>query len=303
MNEKFYGRHFPNATKSVEEIQKKFALVLLNDHPAISSPKPYVPNMLDVAGLHIPEKPKPLPQHVGKILNATSQGFIYVAIGNPYPDNVMQRILQQFQMLNHTIVWNTNHSPSAKLRIPRNVKFYPKISHYAVLEHPKCKLLISEAGFLSVIESIHYGLTILGLRNIYGKPGEFFDAVEKIKTGISVKLGPNSLKDNHIYWSVVELLQNENYTKLAKIKSLQLRDQQNTPMQRAIFGIEYVLRHNGAAHLRNLRQNLNSWQFYNLDVWLILCLVVLTVLAIFYMIVYFCGKVVRKAYRRKYKND
>ncbi|XP_073813172.1 UDP-glucosyltransferase 2-like [Musca autumnalis] len=304
VNRKFYRQHFPNATKTMEDIQQQFASILLNDHYAISTPRPYVPNMIEVAGLHIPENPEPLPQDITSILNnLDSQGFIYVAIENLFPHNIMKALFKQFEMLNETIVWNAKHTPSSVLLIPANVKIFTNFSHFSILGHRNCKLLISHGSHLSVIESIHYGVPIIGLTNANGNPGELFNPVDKIETGVTLKIGTKSLQNNQIYQTILNVLQNDTYIKLAKLKSIQFRDQQNTPMQRAIFWVEYVIRHNGADHLRNLGQNLNTVQFYNIDVWLFICLIVFVTLVICYYIVNVILKCLRKFHTRKYKNE
>ena len=45
-----------------------------------------------------------------------------------------------------------------------------------------------------------------------------------------------------------------------------IRDQPETPKERALFWVEYVLRHNGARHLRSAARDLNFFQYYCLDV-------------------------------------
>ncbi|XP_061400894.1 UDP-glycosyltransferase UGT4-like, partial [Musca vetustissima] len=251
LNKKYYQLRFPNASKTVEEVQKNISLILLNDHHAISKPKPYLPNMIEVAGLHIPEVPEPVAPQILKMLNADTheKGFIYVAIEEHFPDNVMQNILNQFGMVKSMILWNSPQYPSAVLRVPSNVYFFRNLSHHGILSHPNCKLLISHGSYLSVIESIHYGIPILGLKSPHIKTGEKFNYVEKISTGISLKIAAKSLQDQQIYKAIQ--------------KSFQFRDRQNTPMQTAIYWLEYVLRHRGAPHLIHLGHNLNTWQFYN----------------------------------------
>lgn len=40
----------------------------------------------------------------------------------------------------------------------------------------------------------------------------------------------------------------------------------NKPLDRAVFWIEYVLRHQGAVHLRSAARDLNYLQYFSLDV-------------------------------------
>jgi glucuronosyltransferase len=52
----------------------------------------------------------------------------------------------------------------------------------------------------------------------------------------------------------------------AKELSTIFRDQPQTPVERAVFWVEYVMRHNGAPHLRSPARDLNIIQYHSLDV-------------------------------------
>lgn len=52
--------------------------------------------------------------------------------------------------------------------------------------------------------------------------------------------------------------------------SNRFRDQPDTPLGRTVYWIEFVLRHNGASHLRLASQDLAPYQRYLLDVYLLL---------------------------------
>ena len=45
-----------------------------------------------------------------------------------------------------------------------------------------------------------------------------------------------------------------------------MRDQPETPQDRAVFWAEYVIRHKGAKHLQSAARNLNFFQYYCVDV-------------------------------------
>lgn len=43
-------------------------------------------------------------------------------------------------------------------------------------------------------------------------------------------------------------------------------DEMNKPLDRAVFWVEYVLRHQGAVHLRSAARDLNYIQYFSIDV-------------------------------------
>lgn len=57
-----YGKVFSNPKPSLDTLKRNVALVLLNTHFSISYPRPYVPNMIEVGGMHIKRSPSPLPE-------------------------------------------------------------------------------------------------------------------------------------------------------------------------------------------------------------------------------------------------
>lgn len=60
--------------------------------------------------------------------------------------------------------------------------------------------------------------------------------------------------------------------------SRRYRDQPMTPSETAVYWIEYVLRHNGAPHLRWAGLDLSFWSYHNLDVFGFMAAIVLIVL-------------------------
>jgi glucuronosyltransferase len=56
------------------------------------------------------------------------------------------------------------------------------------------------------------------------------------------------------------------YSSEAKRLSVIARDEPKSPVQRAVFWTEYVIRHKGAKHLRPAGEHLNWFQLHSLDV-------------------------------------
>lgn len=70
-----------------------------------------------------------------------------------------------------------------------------------------------------------------------------------------------------------------------KVKSI-LEDQPLTGVEKAIWYIEYVLRHNGTAHLRYPGADLPLYKYLLLDVIAVICLFILLLLLIVVKLVY-----------------
>lgn len=158
------------------------------------------------------------------------------------------------------------------MRIPRNVHFFKDLSHHSVLSHPNIHLFVSHGDYLNIINSIYYGIPILGIPRYDGQNDDYVDKIKKIGNGLSLSL--RQFNERSLAMALNDLLATTQYRNEAKLKSRIFRDQQNTPMEKAVYWVEHVIRYKGAKHLCNLGQNLNVWQFYNLDVYAsILCII------------------------------
>jgi glucuronosyltransferase len=89
-----------------------------------------------------------------------------------------------------------------------------------------------------------------------------------------------NLTANSLTWAINEVLNNPNYEKSVEKIGKRLNDQPQTPMERAIFWIEYVLRHDGATFMQTSAQFLNPIEYNNLDVYAVFGIIILLVISI-----------------------
>lgn len=127
------------------------------------------------------------------------------------------------------------------------------------------------------MESAYHGVPILGIPI-------FFDQEINMrgiqKYGYSNKLEIVGLKEEQLETIVREMLTNSSYAVRAKEVSALMKDQPQSPMERAVYWTEYVIRHKGAPHLRSAARNLSWWQYHSIDVLTFLGAIVFTVIAV-----------------------
>lgn len=99
-----------------------------------------------------------------------------------------------------------------------------------------------------------------------------------------------NLTANSLTWAINEVLNNPSYVKNVKEIGKRLNDQPQTPMERAIFWVEYVLRHDGATFMQTSAQFLNSIEYNNLDVYAVLGMIVFLAISI---PIYLCWKTLK----------
>ncbi|XP_005175208.1 UDP-glycosyltransferase UGT5 [Musca domestica] len=276
--EELYGKYFPNARLSLEEARRNVSLVLLNDHFTLRSARPYVPNMIEVGGLHIKRQPDPLPQDLQELLDKAENGVIYFSLGSNIKSKDLsaqkiQMFLEAFRNLKYTILWKFEEDNLPNK--PGNVitrKWFPQPS---VLAHPNVKLFISHGGYLSTTETIYHGKPILGIPLL---GDQFMNVKNAVKAGYALSLSLDQVTPQTLRKTILELLTNPVYTQNVQQRSKQFRDTPLTPLETAIYWTEYVLRHEGAVHMRNAGVELNFIQYHNIDVYLILFVVFVAVL-------------------------
>lgn len=77
---------------------------------------------------------------------------------------------------------------------------------------------------------------------------------------------PN-LTEVSLSWAMNEVLSNRMYKENVLKISKRLTDQPQTAMDKAVFWIEYVLRHDGAYFMQTSAQHLSFIEYHNLDIY------------------------------------
>lgn len=147
--------------------------------------------------------------------------------------------------------------------LPSNVLAMDWLPQDGILAHPNTKLFISHCGLSSVNEAKYRGIPILGIP-IFGDQQENAQGIEK--EGWALTLSYPDLTEEGLTAALNEILTNRTYSDIAKQVSLRFRDRPMTALDTAVFWSEYVMRHNGAPHLKSDAAFLNFWQKNSLDV-------------------------------------
>jgi len=262
-----YAKYFPTAKKSLEEVLDSFSLMLLGQHFSLSYPRPYLPNMIEVGGLHLQQQFEKLPQELADFVEQSDQGVIYFSMGSniksvDLPPATRQVLMETFTSLPQRVLWKFEDDQLPEK--PSNVfisKWFPQPD---ILAHPNVKLFITHGGLLSTIESIYFGKPVLGLPVFYDQHLNVQRA-KQAGYGLSADIWSTNLTE--LTSLIQELLTEPSYAAAAQLKSKLFRDQKETALERAIWWTEYVLRHKGANHLRCASRDLDFIQFHGLDTW------------------------------------
>ncbi len=256
----------------LEDLEKDVSAILVNSHIAIHSPKPLMPGVINIGGVHI--KPaQPLPRDIQKFMDEAEAGVIYFSTGSMIdssrlPRNIKAAILKVFGSLKQRVLMKMN--PENITELPSNVLMKQFVPQSDVVAHKNCILFVSHGGYLALIEAITNAVPMLIIPFIFDQVSNAIIAESK---GFALKLYLKEVTEKALKDKIDELINNEKYREKAKEISRIFNDNPRKPLDEAIYWIEYVARHKGAKHLKSGAINLPWYKYLLLDVlaFIILC--------------------------------
>ncbi|XP_053192998.1 UDP-glucuronosyltransferase 2C1-like [Scomber japonicus] len=247
-------------------------------------PRPTMPNVIYMGGFQC--KPaKPLPQHLEEFVQSSGEhGVIIMSLGtfvNDLPADLTNNIAAAFATLPQKVIWSYKGDRPAALG--NNTIVVDWMPQNDLLGHPKIKLFVAHGGTNGVQEAIYHGVPIVGIPLFFDQ----YDNLLRLKDRGAAKILSISTvdKDNNFLNAILEVLNEPSYRINMQRLSMLHRDQPVKPMDNALFWIEFVMRHKGAAHLKAQSYRLPWYSYHSVDVFLFLAVVMLLVLSTFFILI------------------
>lgn len=198
--------YFPNGP-NLEDVIYNVSLVLLNSHPSIYQPVPYVPNMIEIGGFHV-QPPKKLPQDLQDFLDTAADGVIYFSMGSnlksaQFPAAVRNVFLKTFSKLKQKVLWKWEEDTLPGQ--PPNVKLSKWLPQQDILAHPNVRLFITHGGLLSTTETIYHGVPTLAIP-VYGD--QKYNARIAVNNGYGLMLPYQDITEENLTNKIFEVLNN-----------------------------------------------------------------------------------------------
>ncbi|CAH1105629.1 unnamed protein product [Psylliodes chrysocephalus] len=254
---------FPDAPE-LSTILYNTSLILTPFHVSLGDPVPLQQNIKEIGGYHV-TPPKPLPKDLQDFMDSSTEGVVIFSMGSnvksgDFTPETIKTILNAFSKIKQKVLWKFEVDLPDK---PANVKILPWLPQSDVLAHPNTVAFISHGGLLGTTEAVYHGVPILGLP-------AFWDQVKNIgvavKKGYGLKADFYNLDEQSFSSALQEIVNNPKYRNTAKERSRIMHDDPVKQLDKAVFWIEYVIRHKGAPHLRSAAVNLRWYQLYLLDI-------------------------------------
>ncbi|XP_044750031.1 UDP-glycosyltransferase UGT5-like isoform X3 [Coccinella septempunctata] len=266
-------KHLGEDHPPLSKYGNNMSLILVNTHFSLNLARPLVPNVVEVGGLHITNA-KPLPKNIEKFINESTHGVIYFSLGSmikghTFPQEKREAFLKAFARLPQRVLWKwENETMPGK---PDNVMIQKWMPQFDILSHPNVKAFISHGGLLGTTEAVHCGVPMVVMPQ-YGDQHTNAKAVEANGGGVVLYL--KEATEETVYQSLKTILEPEFRAK-AKALSERFRDRPMSPMDTAIYWVEYVARHKGAPHMKTAAVDMPLYQYLLLDVLAFLAAIIL----------------------------
>ncbi|XP_049766879.1 UDP-glucosyltransferase 2-like [Schistocerca cancellata] len=291
-------KHFRDPSMPpLADLERNTSLLLLNSHFSFDYPRPLVPNAVEVAGMHI-KPPKKLPQDLQTFMDSATNGVIFFSMGSGIksanlPKGMQSAFLSVFSKLKQKVLWK--YEEDSLPNQPANVRIGKWFPQSDILAHKNLKLFITHGGVMSMQEALYSGVPLLGFP-IFGDQES--NLLRAQSAGYAIMLALNNITEESIGWAVNELLTNPSYMQNARKYSQLFHDRPEKPLDRAVYWVEYVLRHRGARHLRSAALDLAWHQYLLLDV---IAFVVLCALSVLVIVVIAVKLLIRTFFRKSDK--
>ncbi|XP_068212407.1 UDP-glucosyltransferase 2-like [Palaemon carinicauda] len=241
-------QYFPGVMPPVEELYEKSHLTLINEHFALNGPVPLLPTQVEVGTINA-KPPKPLEKDLEEFFEASGDaGVIYFSLGSivrgkDMPSVYKVMFLEAFRRLPQRVVWKYEGDDLVN-DLPTNVIIKKWLPQQDILGHPKTRLFISHCGNLGTQEAKYHGVPVLAVPVAFDQSR---NAARMARKGFGLVLNWEDMSADAIFDAVQTLLTDPSYATRIKQVSEAIKDQKETPAERAVWWIEYVIR----AHARN----------------------------------------------------
>ncbi|KAM4746508.1 UDP-glucuronosyltransferase 2A1-like [Anableps anableps] len=278
----FVHRHFGKDVHYMELVQAADIWLMRNDF-TFEFPRPTMPNIIYMSGFQC--KPsKTLPKELEEFVQSSGEhGVIVMTLGTlveELPEDLTEDIAAAFAELPQKVIWR--HKGKKPSSLGRNTLILDWLPQNDLLGHPKTKLFVAHGGTNGMQEAIYHGVPLVGLPLMFDQEDNFFRMESR---GVAKVLDIATVNKDIFLEALKEVLYEPSYREKMKELSSLHRDQPMKPLDRAMFWIEFVMRHKGAAHLRTESYKMSTIQYHSIDVLAFLLTVVLLIFAVFIFVV------------------
>ncbi|KAM8866133.1 UDP-glucuronosyltransferase 2A1-like [Synchiropus picturatus] len=261
--DQFYSE-FKGKPTSACELLGKADMWLIRTYWDFDFPRPSLPNFKFIGGIHC-RPAKPLPEDMEKFVQSSGDdGVVVFTLGSAIKnltDDKADMIATALARLPQKVLWR--YSGSKPLSLGANTRIYDWIPQNDLLGHSKTRVFITHGGTNGIYEAIYHGVPMVGIPMFADQPDNMAHLKAK---GVALILNLNFMKAEDLTNVVNTIINNKSYKENAMHLSRIHHDRPMSPLEEAVFWIEFTMRNKGAKHLRVQAHELTWYQYHSLDV-------------------------------------
>ncbi|XP_050735242.1 UDP-glycosyltransferase UGT5-like [Eriocheir sinensis] len=261
---------------SLAELRLNSSLFITNSVRTMENPTlPYTPTVVHAGGIHC-RPAEPLPEDLQQwVAGAGKPGVIFFSLGtfvksSTLPEGYKKVLLEVFGSLQQRVLWKWDED--AMEGLPPNVRLSKWLPQQDILGHQQLQLFITHGGLLSTQEASYHGVPVLGLPVAVDQHQNMKRAQRE---GWGRFLHWEDLNYDSLRGNILQMIGDTRFRDEAQRRAKVMRDQPLSPGDWTTYWVEYVLRHQGARHLRSTALDMPWYQLYNADVWAVVVVVTL----------------------------
>ncbi|KAM6894881.1 UDP glucuronosyltransferase 5 family, polypeptide G1 [Lycodopsis pacificus] len=290
-------RHFPPGTDLLS-LERAADIWLVRTDFVFEFPRPTMPNVVYIGGFQCKQS-HPLPIELEAFMQSSGEhGVVVMSLGtfvSAMHREAIEAIAAAFAQLPQKVVWRfVGERPSS---LGNNTLLVDWLPQRDLLGHPKTRAFVAHGGTNGMYEAIYHGVPVLGLPLLFDQ----FDNLVRLKVrGAARVVEAKSITKEDFLEALKDILETPSYRDNMQRLSQLHRDRPMSPMDTAIFWIEYVIRNKGAAHLQSAGFNLPWYSYFCLDV----AVLIMALIGVFvWGSVFVCKMLCCRRSRRKMKAE
>ncbi|XP_061441265.1 2-hydroxyacylsphingosine 1-beta-galactosyltransferase isoform X3 [Rhineura floridana] len=262
--ERIMQKYNVQPARSMYELVHESSLWMLCTDVALEFPRPTLPNVVYVGGI-LTKPASPLPEELQTWVDgANENGFVLVSFGagvKYLSEDIALKLAHALARLPQRVIWR--YSGKKPRNLGNNTKLIEWLPQNDLLGHSKIKAFLSHGGLNSIFETMYHGVPVVGIPLF----GDHYDTMTRVQAkGMGILLNWKTITEDELYNALVKVVNDPSYRQQAQKLSEIHKDQPCHPVDRTVYWINYILRHNGAQHLRAAVYTVSLYQYFLLDI-------------------------------------
>eukprot|EP01025_Chloroclados_australasicus_P033875 TRINITY_DN3465_c0_g1_i3.p1 TRINITY_DN3465_c0_g1~~TRINITY_DN3465_c0_g1_i3.p1 ORF type:complete len:529 (+),score=3.47 TRINITY_DN3465_c0_g1_i3:141-1589(+) len=260
---------FQGVDSAQQSAQKRVLLILQTGHFTVNEPMPLSPHVKFIGST--------MSKTAGQIQNSNllaflkknqDAGVLYCSFGTnlrTHPQ-LTKLLITVFSNLPFGVLWSTSNLGLARqsnLSLPTNLLIQSWVPQNDILGSPYVKGFLMQGGWPSIMEASYHGVPLVIIPQIIDQYHNAY-IIERAGLGIRIQ---NQSSVEEITMAINEIMTNQKYVRRAQIASILMQRESRNYASLAADYVEDVIQSNFSRHLLSQVNDMQWYQFYNVDVY------------------------------------